>query len=265
MNALAGSLGAAILLLLFVYYASKAGLSFAEKMKGTVKRLWMVDHPHHDPELPYQPSRMDPATNRPTNTREEVLYKLEEARANAERDAGEDGRDGQDAPAPDASRPVTPAYVTRSGMLTGTADTDGGVLTVESGGWCHPIVAPPDIRVTRDGKPVDLKKIRTGDRVILYTDADGQVQRITALSDETPKTPGSFDPAAVASLALPLVAKWRQRRAKRKREKAEKQSATEKVAQHRKEEAKLRQRIAKLRKEEIKKRRDATRRRAGVS
>lgn len=115
-NALAGSLGAAILFLVFVYYAAqvilfaaevakhrllvRAGtlpatdpkvntpkVPLAEKVKGTLVRLWKVEEPHHDHELPYAPGRLDPATNRPTNTREEVLLKQQEARERAGEDA----------------------------------------------------------------------------------------------------------------------------------------------------------------------------------
>ena len=117
-NALAGSLGAAILFLAFVYYAAQ-GLLFAaeltkhwlliqaetvpdtdataarpkasvtERVKGMLVRLWRVEQPHHDHELPYAPGRLDPATNRPTNTREEVLFRRQEAREHAAQDAGE--------------------------------------------------------------------------------------------------------------------------------------------------------------------------------
>ena len=117
-NALAGSLGAAILFLAFVYYAAQ-GLLFAaeltkhwlliqaetvpdtdataarpkasvtERVKGMLVRLWRVEQPHHDHGLPYAPGRLDPATNRPTNTREEVLFRRQEAREHAAQDAGE--------------------------------------------------------------------------------------------------------------------------------------------------------------------------------
>jgi membrane protein len=118
-NALAGSLGAAILFLAFVYYASQAMLFFAEFAKhrllveagvvpatdtqaestprslpekgmGILVRLWRVGHDHHDTALPYAPGRMDPATNSPTNTREEVLFKRDEGRTNAARDSGKE-------------------------------------------------------------------------------------------------------------------------------------------------------------------------------
>ena len=293
-NALAGSLGAAILFLVFVYYASqvillaaevakhrmlvkagsvpatasktsKAKVSFGEKIKGTLKRLWTVDRPHHDEELPYRPSRLDPSTNRPTNTREEVLFKLKEARENAAKDANgaQPGSDG--GPPEGTGKLATPAFIARSSILTGVACCDGGVLTLESGGWSHPLTAPPEIRVTRDGKEAKLTDIQTGDRVIVYTGSDGKVQRVTALSDEQPKAAATFDPTTAANLVLPLVAKWRERRAKSKRAKAEKQSAAEKIAQHRQDEAKLRKRIAKLRREEIKQRRKAAHDRAGIS
>lgn len=103
-NALAGSLGAAILFLVFVYYASQVVLFAAEIAKHhmlirtgalpatdpkTAKQprslfdktsamavgLWKSPEPHHDAELPYQPARLDPATNGPANTIEEVEAK----------------------------------------------------------------------------------------------------------------------------------------------------------------------------------------------
>jgi hypothetical protein len=115
-NKLAGSLGAAILLLLFVYYAAQVVLfaaefakhrllvaegtlpatdpkmespkvPFLQKLKGTLVRLWTVQDVHHDPELPYEPARLDPATNRPTNTREAVIVKWQLAQAQQRQDA----------------------------------------------------------------------------------------------------------------------------------------------------------------------------------
>ena len=123
LNVLAGSLGAAILFLAFVYYASQVILFAAEfakhrmlvvagsvpatdtpseepkvplpeKLKGTLVRLWRVEYPHHDTALPYAPSRQDPTTDHPTNTREEVLFKEREAEADAERDSVDSGADG---------------------------------------------------------------------------------------------------------------------------------------------------------------------------
>jgi len=121
-NVLAGSLGAAILFLAYVYYGSQAILfaaefakhrmlveagvvpatdaeaestatSLPEKGMGTLARLWRVGHDHHDTELPYAPGRMDPATDSPANTREEVLFKQNEARTNAARDNRLGGRE----------------------------------------------------------------------------------------------------------------------------------------------------------------------------
>lgn len=118
-NVLAGSLGAAILFLAFVYYASQAILfaaefakhrllveagvvpatdadaastqtSLSEKGMGTLARLWRVGHDHHDTGLPYAPGRMDPATNSAANSRQEVLFKRHEARTNAARDTGKE-------------------------------------------------------------------------------------------------------------------------------------------------------------------------------
>jgi len=115
LNVLAGSLGAAILFLAFVYYASQVILFSAEiakqrllakrgavpatdpqpvrrqtplaaKLKGALVRLWRVEAPHHDNELPYAPARMDPGTRRPADTREEVLLKEDQASKNVERD-----------------------------------------------------------------------------------------------------------------------------------------------------------------------------------
>lgn len=120
-NALAGSLGGAILFLTFVYYTAQVILFAAEvtkhrmlvqagavpardpasttapvplgkKARGTLRRLWTVDLSHHDTELPYAPSRQAAATQQPTNTREEVLFKQHEARARDAQDAGQDDR-----------------------------------------------------------------------------------------------------------------------------------------------------------------------------
>ncbi len=122
LNVLAGSLGAAILFLIFVYYATliillaaefnkhwllvRAGavpatdtqpqaahVPLPEKLRGVLERLWEVGYPHHETDLPYAPGRQDPATNRPTNTREEVLF-------NQRRTTAEAARDRQDGHAP---------------------------------------------------------------------------------------------------------------------------------------------------------------------
>lgn len=125
-NALAGSLGAAILLLVFVYYTAQVILFAAEvakhrmlvqsgavpatdakvvaaktplgeKLKGMLVRLWKVEERHHEQDLPYQPSRQDPLRNAPTNTKEEVLFNQQQAGKHAERDAeGSAPDDGDD-------------------------------------------------------------------------------------------------------------------------------------------------------------------------
>ena len=119
LNALAGPLGAAILFLTFVYYTAQVVLFAAEvakhrmlvragavpaddptsttapaplgqRVRGTLRRLWTVDLPHHDTALPYAPSRQAAMTQPPTNTREEVLFQQQEAQARDAQDAGED-------------------------------------------------------------------------------------------------------------------------------------------------------------------------------
>jgi membrane protein len=141
-NALAGSLGAAILFLAFVYYAAQVILFAAEfakhrmlvnegtlpatdprpaavetslgkKVKGSLVRLWRIEEQHHDAELPYAPGRLDPATNRPTNTREGVLFNQQQAQERAGRDAGGTGAGSTGGPrpaytSPGANRPVWP-------------------------------------------------------------------------------------------------------------------------------------------------------------
>src|SRR5918998_6746955 len=138
-NKLAGSLGAAILLLVFIYYAAQAVLFAAElakhrllvkegtlpavdpkierpkvpvvrKITGTLVRLWTVQDAHHDAELPYEPSRLDPATNRPTNTREAVIVKWQLAQQKQQHDAGTaaHGNGNGSRPAPAGGGPAPP-------------------------------------------------------------------------------------------------------------------------------------------------------------
>ena len=93
-NALAGTLGAAILLLVFIYNSAEVillGAEFAkhrmlvqsgdlpatdpatdapkvsvtEKVKGILARQWVIEEQHHDRDLPYQPARLDPETEAP--------------------------------------------------------------------------------------------------------------------------------------------------------------------------------------------------------
>ncbi|MHB8574116.1 MAG: YihY/virulence factor BrkB family protein [Dehalococcoidia bacterium] len=142
-NALAGSLGAAILFLVFVYYASQVILLGAEfskhrmlvlsgavpatdpkteapaiplgtKVKGMLVRLWVVEEPHHEHDLPYHPGRMDPVNNEPTNTKEEVLFNIEQSREQAEEDAARANKpaagnaDAQSRPVPNYRHPTSP-------------------------------------------------------------------------------------------------------------------------------------------------------------
>jgi len=96
-NALAGTLGAAILLLVFIYNSAEVillGAEFAkhrmlvqsgelpatdpaidapkvsvtEKVKGILARQWVIEEQHHDRDLPYQPGRLDPVTGAPTGS-----------------------------------------------------------------------------------------------------------------------------------------------------------------------------------------------------
>jgi membrane protein len=115
-NVLAGSLGGAILFLAFVYYGAQVSLFAAEFAKhrllvragsvpatdpvvraaprspvqqvtGLLVRLWTVEEAHHDNGLPYRPSRLEPVSNAPTNTKDEVLYKQRKAQEHAAQDA----------------------------------------------------------------------------------------------------------------------------------------------------------------------------------
>jgi membrane protein len=104
-NVLAGSLGAAILFLVFVYYATQVILFAAEiskhwllirageapvtkeqpvqkpavplsrRIETMLARLWTVGEPHHDYSLPYAPARIEPVSHAPTDTLEEVEVK----------------------------------------------------------------------------------------------------------------------------------------------------------------------------------------------
>jgi len=115
-NALAGSLGAAILLLAFIYFGAQVSLlgaefakhrllvragavpatdpvvhaaprSPAQRISGLLVRLWTVEEAHHDSGLPYRPSRLEPVRQAPTNTRDEVLFKQRQAQEHAAQDA----------------------------------------------------------------------------------------------------------------------------------------------------------------------------------
>ena len=240
-NALAGSLGAAILFLVFVYYASMVILFAAEiakhlmlvrcgalpatdekvpkpkaplpqKVKGTLLRLWQVDSQHHDYELPYTPSRLDPDTNRPTNTREEVLYKQQEARENAIRDA----RDTH----PGDGRAAAPAGTRRTTVLHGRAVLHEGMLSVQSREVTRPLAGTRKLQVTRNGEPASLDDMQLGDELSVQVNADGQIQRVDARS-RVEQPDERVDWAAVAGFFVTLARQWRQRRAER-RERAKK-------------------------------------------
>lgn len=123
-NALAGSLGAAILFLVFVYWTAQVLLLAAEfakhrmlvnsgavpaedpkvetpkipltvKVKNMAVGLWAIEEEHHEQDLPYHPGRLDPNTNEPTNTKEEVLFKEREAVRDAQRQTAEAGKSPQ--------------------------------------------------------------------------------------------------------------------------------------------------------------------------
>ena len=231
-NALAGSLGAAILFLVFVYYASqvillaaelskhrllvtagtlpatdpkfdKPKVSFVEKIKGMAMRLWTVGEPHHDTELPYEPGRLDPVTNRPTNTKEEVIVKWDQAAKNARQDAAEAG-DGSAQPAGMPRRPSLH-------VVAGEARRVGDRLVVESETKVTPVHTSDNARVTRNGKEAHLNDVKAGDWVMLTMNRDGTVQTLDATDDVTAKTPtpkepgGGTDWAQVAGVLAPLA------------------------------------------------------------
>jgi membrane protein len=157
-NALAGSLGAAILFLVFVYYASQVILFAAEiakhrmlvatgtlpatdptlsgpnvplteKLKRSLVRLWTVGEAHHDGELPYQPARIDPATNRPANTREAVLLKHQQALKNAAEDAGVSTHTNGAHAA--AAPPAVPSHIQPGDWASAGTDDRGAVRRVD--------------------------------------------------------------------------------------------------------------------------------------
>ncbi|HZU75547.1 MAG TPA: YihY/virulence factor BrkB family protein [Dehalococcoidia bacterium] len=149
-NALAGTLGAAILVLVFVYYESQVILLAAElakhrmlvragavpatdpkvpspkvplteKVKNMIVGLWVIEEPHHEQDLPYKPGRVEPVTHEPTNTKEEVLVNEQQAREEAEREAGErPARDG-------GSQAESPIVIYRP--LASAKDADGEAVT----------------------------------------------------------------------------------------------------------------------------------------
>jgi membrane protein len=142
LNALVGSLGAAILVLVFISYSAEVGLLAAEfakhrllvragavpatdaavprapssrlqQLTGMLVRLWTVGQAHHDPGLPYHPGRLEPVRKAPTNTREAVLYRQGQAQEHAAQDA-------------DRTSPAQPALAAAERLVTpgkaGSAD-----------------------------------------------------------------------------------------------------------------------------------------------
>lgn len=230
-NALAGSLGAAILFLAFVYYASQVILFAAEfakhrllvvegtlpatdpkpskpkvpagqKVTGTLTRLWSVDESHHDAELPYKPGRMDPVTNRPTNTREEVIMKWQESAEHARQDAGKPaGRPGVD-----GTRTAPAIHV-----IAGEARRLGEKLMVESETKVTPVTTSPNARITRNGKEAKLNDIKAGDWVMMTVNHDGTVQKLDATDAVAMRAPvqeaaaAGTDWARVAGFVAPVV------------------------------------------------------------
>ncbi|MGH2586635.1 MAG: YihY/virulence factor BrkB family protein [Dehalococcoidia bacterium] len=214
-NALAGSLSAAILFLVFVYYAAQVVLFGAElakhrlliragtlpatdrkpstapvplpqKLKQAALDLWRIDESHHDAELPYQPSRLDPSTNGPTNTREEVIMRWED-------DAPDRGPSG-------ASRPT---------VVAGEARRLGERLFIESEGKVTPVTLASDARVTRNGEQVDVSEIRSGDWTVLTMSPEGSTYVMDATDTMQSASPDrQHDASWLKALALagPLVA-----------------------------------------------------------
>lgn len=207
-NALAGSLGAAILFLVFIYYASqvillaaevakhrmlvregalpatdpkraKQSASLGSKITAMVVGLWKSPEPHHDAELPYRPARLDPATNRPTNTVEEVKVKWDDSPASTGH-----GSDGSRA-APDRQatmgRPAPSMTV-----IGGEARRLGTKLFIESEGKVTPVEAAPAARVTRNGKDAAVQDIRAGDWVMMTVARDGALLSLDATKGVKP-------------------------------------------------------------------------------
>lgn len=201
-NVLAGSLGAAILFLVFIYYASQVVLfaaeiakhrllinagtvpasdpkkssepqSLGDRLTGVAVGLWRTNEPHHDPELPYRPARIDPATNSPTNTKEEIMVKWNDSTPAA------NGASHDDRSAPD--RQVNGGHPAPSlTVIAGEARRLGTRLFIESEGKVTPIEAEPLARVTRNGKESTLDDVRAGDWVTVAVGRDGTLQTLDA-------------------------------------------------------------------------------------
>jgi membrane protein len=206
-NVLAGSLGAAILFLVFIYYASQVILLAAEISKhlllvrtGTLPAtdpksakqpgsivdkatamavgLWKSPEPHHDPELPYQPARLDPATNRPTNTVEEVKVKWADNLPSTDRTT-----DGKYAPDRQGEESSPAPSIT---VIAGEARRLGTKLFIESQGKVTPIEAAPAGRVTRNGNDATVQDIRAGDWLTVNVARDGTLLTVDATDGVMP-------------------------------------------------------------------------------
>ena len=234
-NALAGSLGAAILFLVFVYYAAQVVLLAAElakhrllvkegtlpatdpktetpkvpflrKLRGTLVRLWTVQDVHHDAELPYEPSRLDPATNRPTNTREEVIVKWQLAQQKQQHDAGTAAHGDGSRPAPTAGALPPP----RLAVIAGEVRRVGDRLFLDSDAKVTSVTASANARITRDGTEVTLDTIQVGDWVIMTLGPDGAAQRLDAMTkmkSRAPASGGGQEWARATALVGPLLVK----------------------------------------------------------
>lgn len=247
-NALAGSLGAAILFLVFIYYTSqvlllaaefakhrlliKAGavpaadpkvvkpkVPLGERVKKILYRLWNVDEVHHDPELPYQPARMDPVTNQPANTKEAVLLAQEQA----VEQAVEEGGRVKDAPKP-TQQPAhfimidgagRPLVGTRQQLRPRQKDEDDDTMPV--------VAVANDVVVTRNGRPATLAEIGPADRITMQLNEKGEARRIdAAVSLDT-----SVETMRLLSLGIGVLMDWRSGRADAKREKEKKRRRDE--------------------------------------
>ena len=125
---------------------------------------------------------MDPTTNRPTNTREAVLLKQQQALKNAAQDAGVSAR--TNGARPPASSPSAPfGFAAAAGVVEGHVETYNGTLTVRGGGHRHALTLAPDARVTRDGEPAKPEDIHLGDWVAVTTDGAGAVRRVDVRHD----------------------------------------------------------------------------------
>jgi hypothetical protein len=203
-NALAGSLGAAILFLVFVYYTAqvilfaaeiakhrllvragtlpatdparvKSRQPLADRLRTMAARLWTAGEPHHDAELPYQPARLDPATNRPTNAREEVLLKWDDAaRANWTAATALGGLSSAHLA---SARGVQPA---RIHVVAGEVRRHGERLFIQSETRVTPLESRAGLRVTRNGKETSLEALRGGDWATATLDARGTLCAVDA-------------------------------------------------------------------------------------